>query len=316
MNRPRGHIVARKELLAFGMTHHSIARAVARGELLRLRRGWYATPAAAPLAMRAVTVGGVATSLSAAEVIGLWTPPDSTLHVAVPTNAGRLRGGVSQQSRPGRTAPLQPQGSSVSKRVCLHWRTHRDSPRDGVASVIDALIDTVQCQPEEYAVVVIDSALNQGLVTLRQLESAFARLPRRYIRALSRADARSQSGTETLVRLRLRALGLRVSVQVRISEVGYVDLVIGDRFVLECDSKTFHTGQERYYGDRLRDRTLIRLGYLPMRLTYEMVMFDWAATLETILSRVRRREHLWPRRSKSGKTAARRAKTHEEDGFS
>ena len=298
------------------MTHHSIARAVARGELLRLRRGWYATPTAAPLAMRAVTVGGVATSLSATEVIGLWTPPDSTLHVAVPSNASRLRGAASQRSRPGTTGPPLLQKGSVSKPICLHWRKHQGSPRDGVASVMDALIDAVQCQPEAYAVVVIDSALNHGLVTLRQLESAFARLPRRYARALSRADARSQSGTETLVRLRLRALGLRVSVQVRISEVGYVDLVIGDRFVLECDSKRFHTGRERYYADRHRDRTLIRLGYLPMRLTYEMVMFDWPETLETILSRVRRREHVWPRRSKSGKTAARRAKAHEEDGSS
>lgn len=185
-----------------------------------------------------------------------------------------------------------------------------------MASVIDALIDAVQCQPEEYAVVVIDSALNRGLVTLRQLEAAFERLPRRYTRALGRADGRSQSGTETLVRLRLRALGIRVSLQVRVSGVGYVDLIVGDRFVLECDSRRFHTGDERYHGDRLRDRELIKLGYLPMRLTYEMIMFDWPETLETILSRVRRREHLWPRRSKTGKTAARRTKTRDEDGSS
>jgi very-short-patch-repair endonuclease len=303
MNTPRGHIVSRRALLAFGMTRHSIARAVARGELLRLRQGWYATPSADPSAMRAVTVGGVATSLSATELLGLWTPRDSTLHVAVPQNAGRLRG-------------TTPRRSDGAKPICLHWRNHGSPAQDGVASVVDALIDTVQCQPEDYAVVVIDSALNKGLVTLRQLEAAFERLPRRYARALGRADGRSQSGTETLVRLRLRALGIRVSVQVRISGVGCVDLVVGDRFVLECDSREFHTGQERYHGDRLRDRKLIKLGYLPMRLTYEMIMFDWPETLKTILSRVRRREHLWPRRSKSGKTASRRAKTHDEDGSS
>jgi very-short-patch-repair endonuclease len=185
-----------------------------------------------------------------------------------------------------------------------------------VASVIDALSDAVQCQPEEYAVIVIDSALNKGLVSLRQLGTAFARLPRRYARALSRADGRSQSGTETLVRLRLRALGIRVSVQVRISGVGRVDLLVGDRFVIECDSEEWHRGIERYHADRHRDRRLIDLNYVPMRITYEMVMFDWPETLRVILSRVRRREHLWSRRSKSGKTASRRAKTHDEDGSS
>ena len=338
MNTSRGHIASRKALLAFGMTHHSIARAVARGELLRLRRGWYATPLTSPSAMRAVTVGGVTTSLSATELLGLWTPPDSALHVAVPSNASRLRAAAPDPRRPQSRPQSTPQstsrstalpastsrshtgaasrGESAPTPLCLHWRNHRSSPRDGVASVIDALIDAVQCQPEEYAVVVIDSALNRGLVTLRQLEAAFEQLPRRYARALGRADGRSQSGTETLVRLRLRALGIRVSLQVRISGVGYVDLIVGDRFVLECDSRRFHTGDERYHGDRLRDRELIKLGYLPMRLTYEMIMFDWPETLETILSRVRRREHLWPRRSKTGKTAARRTKTHDEDGSS
>jgi very-short-patch-repair endonuclease len=184
-----------------------------------------------------------------------------------------------------------------------------------LASTVDALVDAVQCQSEEYAVVVIDSALNKGLVTLRELEAAFARLPRRYARALSRVDARSESGTETLVRMRLRALGLRVSVQVRISGVGRVDLLIGDRFVIECDSRQWHTGQERYGADRHRDRQLIGLNYLAMRITYEMVLFDWAETERVILSRVARRDHMWPRR-KSGKTASRGARTHDEDGFS
>ncbi|WP_374947020.1 hypothetical protein [Agreia sp.] len=157
----------------------------------------------------------------------------------------------------------------------------------------DALADAVQCQSEEYAVVVIDSALNKGLITLRELEAAFATLPRRCKRALSRSNGRSESGPETLVRMRLRALGIPVTVQVRISGVGRVDLVIGDRFVIECDSREFHTGSERYRADRRRDRTLIGLGYLPMRITYEMVMFDWAETERVILHRIRQRDHLW-----------------------
>jgi very-short-patch-repair endonuclease len=296
-------IFSRKSLLAFGMTRHSIARAVARGDLVHIRRGWYASPTAAIDAVRAVRVGGVATALSATRLWGIWTPPDDTLHVAVPGNASRLR-------HPARSVTLAGEPG-----LCLHWRGHTGG-RSGVASVIDALMDAVQCQPEERAVVVIDSALNAGLVSLRQLERAFAHAPRRYARALNHADARSQSGIETLVRLRLRARGIRVSVQVRITGVGHVDLLVGDRFVIECDSKAWHSGDDRYFEDRRRDRKLIGLDYLPMRITYEMVVFDWAETERVILRRVAQRDHLWPRRSESGKTASRRAKTHDEDGFS
>jgi very-short-patch-repair endonuclease len=284
-------IVSRRGLLAFGMTHHSIARAVARGSLLHLRRGWYATRGAPPDAVRAVKAGGVATSLSATPLLNLWTPPSDALHVAMPPKGNKHR--LPLNSGPG---------------ICLHWRRHGSRPRSGVASLLDALADAVQCQSEEYAVVVIDSALNKGLVTLRELEAGFARLPRRYVRALDRDDGRSESGTETLVRMRLRALGIQVSVQVRISGVGRVDLIIGDRFVIECDSREFHTAEDRYRADRRRDRKLIGLNYLPMRLTYEMVMFDWPETERVILTRIAQRDHLWPRRSETGKTATRRAR--------
>lgn len=303
MTTPRDQIFSRKSLLAFGMTHHSIARAVDGGDLVHIRRGWYASPTAAVDAVRAVRVGGIATALSATRLWGIWTPPDETLHVAVPSNAGRLRHPAHSTTRSGEPA------------LCLHWRRQGEG-NAGVASVMDALMDAVQCQTEERAVVVIDSALNAGLVSLRQLDQAFAHAPRRYARALSRADARSQSGIETIVRLRLRARGIRVSVQVRISGVGHVDLLVGDRFVIECDSKAWHAGDDRYFEDRRRDRVLIGLDYLPMRITYEMVMFDWAATERVILRRVAQRDHLWPRRSKTGRTASRRAKTHGGDGSS
>jgi very-short-patch-repair endonuclease len=228
--------------------------------------------------------------------MNLWTPPHDALHVAIPPKGNRHRVPAAARSL-----------STSGPAICLHWRRHGGKARAGIASVVDALADAVQCQSEEYAVVVIDSALNKGLVTLRELEVGFARLPRRYMRALDRADGRSESGTETLVRVRLRALGIRVSIQVQISGVGRVDLLIGDRFVIECDSREFHSAEDRYRADRRRDRKLIGLHYLPMRLTYEMVMFDWPETERVILRRIAQRDHLWPRRSRTGKTATCRA---------
>jgi hypothetical protein len=71
MSTSRDQIVSRKSLLAFGMTHHAIARAVERGEFMRIRRGWYASSSAPADAVRSVRIGGVATSLSAARLLGL-----------------------------------------------------------------------------------------------------------------------------------------------------------------------------------------------------------------------------------------------------
>ena len=105
-------------------------------------------------------------------------------------------------------------------------------------------------------------------------------------------DAASQSGTETIARVGLRSRGIGVRSQVWIEGVGHVDLLVGDRLVVECDSAEFHDGY-RSPNDYLRTQELIRRGYIVLRLTYRDVVHDWPRAEALILEIVRARRHEW-----------------------
>lgn len=259
-----------------GVSGRQAGAAVRRGELVRVRNGWFALPAADPEAMHAVRIGGQLTGASRLAKLGLWVIRDDRLHVSVASDATRLR-------HPGD--------------ACLHWRDlpwdpPRTSPLDSVMSSIARLIE---CSSEEAAVVAIDSALNtprgsRHVLEERELAEILAALPRCYHRISRLVDAASQSGTESLARLRLRRHGLRVRTQVQIAGVGFVDLVIGDRLVLELDSRSHHLGSN-YEKDRRRDLELFRRGYTVMRVSNRRVMEDWGSVEAAILEAVRRGEH-------------------------
>ncbi|GAA1394196.1 hypothetical protein GCM10009599_18240 [Luteococcus peritonei] len=142
-----------------------------------------------------------------------------------------------------------------------------------------------------------ESAVSQGLITLDDLRCTLsARASAR--RAIDALD-RGESGTETLVRLRLRARGVRLRTQVEIAGVGRVDLLVGDRLVIEVDSRAHHTGAENYANDRRRDLVLRSKGYVVVRLTLAQVMHDWPAVEQHLLAMIRRGDHRWPRRRRA-----------------
>jgi very-short-patch-repair endonuclease len=111
---------------------------------------------------------------------------------------------------------------------------------------------------------------------------------------LSTSAMRAQSGTETMVRVRLRARRLKARVQVTISGLGRVDLVVGDRLIIEVDSEECHRTKEQYAEDRRRDRHAAELGYITLRFTYAAVTADWGAAEEQVLTIVRDGRRLWP----------------------
>ncbi len=101
---------------------------------------------------------------------------------------------------------------------------------------------------------------------------------------------------ETKARLGLRALGISYRSQVAIDGVGKVDLLIGDRLVLEVDGEEWHSGAEAYAVDRERDLRLVELGYSVIRLTYDQVMDEWDRVIAAIRALVGRDEHRWKTR--------------------
>jgi very-short-patch-repair endonuclease len=280
-----GGVATRRVLLDAGASPHALRRAVLSETVCGVRQGWYALPDAASDVVSAVRVGGWLTSVSVSRRYSLWALQDGLLHVSVAPNASRLR------SPHHRRQALDP----AAHGVCLHWRRPRTAAHLTIAPPVAALIDAIECQSEECAIAMMDSALNQGRVTLAQLRAAARGLPDRYLHAIGCCDPLSQSGTESLVRVRLRRRGVRVQTQFRRQGVGRVDLLIGDRLVIECDSQEFHSGDEAQERDYDRDLALIDGDFLVLRLRYRHVVYEWERVESIILGLIRRGRHLNPR---------------------
>ena len=261
-----------------GVSRRDLDRAVRVGDVVRIRNGWFAVPHAPADVVRAVRVGGVLSCSSLLRLHGVWCVSDRRLHVRVPPNAARLR------SPDDRRVPL----SAAAHGVAVHSPALLLGP-EAVDSVLGGLLCVMRCMARPHAVATLDSALNKGLVSMEQLRS----LPGRHDELLRLVDPSAQSGLESLVRLSLRGRRVRVRPQVRIAGVGFVDLVIGDRLVLELDGWEFHGTRRAFEEDRRRDLELARLGYDRLRLTYDQVLHEWSTVESTILEKVRRREHLW-----------------------
>ncbi|MGM1029855.1 MAG: DUF559 domain-containing protein [Actinomycetota bacterium] len=267
-------ILTTAQLLAAGVTRGALERSLAEGRVERVRRGWIAWHPA-PAALEAVRRGGCVSCLDALEHLGAWRPRGPRGHVRLPEERRRTR------CRPGRAC-----------------RPYGDNPP--VSASIDGLEIAfrcaLRCADREQLVAVADSLVHQGLTTVESLRSWAATAPLERRRWLELVHRLAESGTESMVRLRLRALGVAFQLQVRIPP-GRVDLLIGDRLIIECDSAQHHTDLEAYQRDRRRDRAHLAQGYLVVRLTWEQVHDEWASIEEDLLAIIRRGDHRWPRRS-------------------
>ena len=267
--RARGGIARTSSLLAAGLTRAELARSERTGAVRRIRRGWYATADVPPEVVRAVRCGGRVGCTTALHLQGVWTIRDARVHVSVDSH-GRAR------PTPG---------------VVAHWRHLDDSeyPMEGIPA---ALEQHARFRPLREVVVATDSALNRGLVSEAEVLASLSTSSAGR-RALRHVDGASQSGLESLARLALGQRRIGVRSQVRIPGVGFVDLLIGDRLVLELDGETWHSSPADFERDRSRDAVLVAEGYLVLRCSYRQVMETWDDIEATILTLVRRREHLW-----------------------
>lgn len=276
-------------LRASGASDAAIAKARASGHITRIRNGWFALPDVDPELVRAVRIGGRATASTALARSKLWVMPDDRLHVAVAPNAARLRCPDDAQ---------RPWDPANHPDIVVHWNRYPwpEIPGSPVVSLHTALANVIRSMPHDSAMTSVDSALNfrldnRPIFTRADLGRVLAVLPRKHGRVETDADGRAQSGLETLARLRLKRLGIRVRIQARVSRVGHVDVLIGDRLELELDSREHHLGKQ-YHEDRRRDLELTAQGFLVLRITYERVMFDWDSIERVILAVVRRGDHL------------------------
>lgn len=263
-------VFTRAQLLRDGLTPAYIRTYVRNGTLTRLRAGWFATAAAAPEIVRAVREGGCCSCVSALRHHGVWVPEtDGAMHIRLADH------------RSGERRGCRPVGKNP-----------------GVFAAVDdletALRCAVSCLDDEGIVVVLDSILHLGLANVEALRHWLRDAPRSVQRSIDKtADA--EAGTETMVRLRLRAKHVRVRTQVWITGSVRVDLLVGERLIIECDSRAWHGDWQAHERDLARDRELTAMGYLVVRLSYRQIHGNWEEIEQHLLGMIRERRHMWPR---------------------
>lgn len=261
-------IFTTRQLRSRGISSRSLTRAVNEHRLVRVRRGVYATAEASPELIDAARIGGRVTCITALRLHGAWTMPEPQIHV-------RVARGVDVPRTTAR----------------LHFGDS-DSCEHRIDTVADAVALAIRCLDQRSAIVAMDSVLNLGLMTFVEMEIACSRSARGR-RLFAQVDPSSESGLETLARLALRRRRVRLRTQVQIDEDTRVDILIGDRLILELDGRAWHDRPGDFERDRARDRRLAAAGYIVLRASYTQVMHEWPTIEQQILVLVRRREHLW-----------------------
>jgi very-short-patch-repair endonuclease len=275
-----GSIAHRGVLADNGHGRREVDGACRRGELLPVRTGWVATSAAAAPAVIAVLNGGPLTGSTALRSYGVWAGDDRSIHVQLATNSHRRA--VEPLTPLDRFLSPVPQLSGVRRHwgesACgiAHHRTWR-------VCLLCAVVAHARLEHEHEVQASIESAVHLGLFSRSQIPTLFSRLPRRLSGIQGSLDFRPDAGWETVVRLRLAALGLRVEIQVQIGPYR-VDPLIDGWLIVELDGAGFHDA----VADKKRDGYLIRAGFRVVHWTPEMVR-DWPSCEAIIVELVRTR---------------------------
>ncbi len=266
--RGRGGLARTSALRTAGFSRRTLDRHIATGAAVRLPRGWLALPDVDRDLVEAAGRGVVLTCITQARRRGLWLLADEEPpHVAAPPHAGRV----------------------ATSGLHVHWA------QPLVARHPDALVDPIEnvlclvacCQPFENALAVWESAFRKKLTT--PVEMAEYALPPLARKVLEEADVWSDSGLETFVVPRLRWMKLPLRRQIWIA--GHrIDLLIGDRLVLQIDGAT-HTGAQRDE-DIAHDALLRLMGYHVIRVSYTHIVHRWHEVQDTIMRAVAQGLHL------------------------
>lgn len=280
-----GGVAHAVELQQHGVTRAALDGALRAKTAERIRTGWYCRFGDTSDTVRALRVGGRLTCVSLLRAHGAWLMRDDRLHVAVSAPRSRLR------SPDNRQMPLA--SSPGASAVVTHWTPRLRNPYESTDLLDDAAACVARCLPRDHAIVAFDSMLNSKLLSYDRLHTALIGMPNSHEWMMDLVDPGCASGLETLTRLRLRSRNVRVRSQVHVAGIGWIDLLIGDRLVVELDSRAHHDNPEAYERDRARDLALMERGYLVARVTYRRVMSDWPSVEKALLSVIRRGEHHW-----------------------
>ncbi len=259
-----GALVRSGQAYRQGYSRRAVTEAVGRGTVKRARRTWLYTPQSDRMHVAIAKLGAHLTCVSAAKHYGLWTLPSPRSHIAVPRNSK----------------------DKLNRRI---YRVHYGSgplprPHESVIDRIENVLALVaMCQPLEHATVIAESAIRLGHISAEGLRALPVKSAA-FRRVAAEASSLSDSGLETLLRVRLGLLGVTVKQQVRL--LGRpVDGLIGERLVIQTDGST-HLTKEQKQRDAEADAQLQLRGFTVLRFTYRDVMSRWDYVEHTILQAI------------------------------
>ena len=188
-----GGVARGSQLARFGCTRKDLSNAVRRGDVIRLRAGVFATPSCGWSVRTAALHGGALSCAGALRAHGIWVLDDEEHPHVWLGQAGRTH--------------AHPDCACVE-----HYRA--GSMRLGLATVEQALVQSFGCHGEELFFAAYESAWALGLIGAGVRRRIRAALPARarWLVDFARHDA--DSGLESIVRLRLHLLGIRVETPV------------------------------------------------------------------------------------------------------
>lgn len=266
-----GGIVHRQQLLDAGVSQRRLRAALDAGVVERVRRYWVASSSAPPPLVSAARATAVVACVSAARLRGWWIPPelDPRLHLSVRPHAERPR-----------------------DEVVVHWSAPLVpvSPTTLIESVEDSLEHIAGCVPREAALVLWESAARIERWDPVALSRVRWRTPAsREVAAI--ITGLSDSGLETMFVTRLGPWGLPIHQQVMIA--GHpVDVLIGDRLVVQLDGFAYHSSPADRARDLAHDRELVSRGYTVLRFTYAEVIYGWDRVERAIARAIAQGLHL------------------------
>lgn len=264
------------ELSALGLTRRQIAVAVRSGTATPLRRGVYAHVDACAPARRAAAHGGTLACSVAARHLGLWVLSEDEDDVHVWMRRG------------GHAYP-----HSDDACTCVeHWDDGVGTSAFGLPPVRNVLLQILRCHGVEHFFVALESALNQRMLAPEDIHALRRLAGRAGRQALALAQDDSESGLESLLRWRLRAHRLPIRTQQWIHDTGRVDILIGERLLIEADGKQNHDDPSRRHKDLVRDAKSASWGYVTLRFDYALIVHDWPLVESAILGQIAAGHHL------------------------
>lgn len=300
-----GGLAKAVQLLDRGFTYRQLSAAVAAGEIVRVRQGWYVLEDDGSPWIDAVRVGGRLACVSAAVEHGLWALDARRPHVQVPPDARELRSAADRQVR-----------QRIRHDAVVHWvpdavahaasdprrHEHPDAPPVPVAAavadprrvapVLECLVQLARCRPWDEAVAVWDSAVHARRITAEELESALSALGGELERRMrADLDPTAESGLESMLRVPLRRAGLAVRTQVERGPYRTdieLRLPSGAWIDVECDGEAWHASARKHQDDRVRDAFITTAGGWALRFTGAQIIAQRGAVLDAIAAAVHR----------------------------